>query len=73
MTYHINDDQPACFNRAIQAGILSSNPDAENFAGNYMYMFSDYDPLGGYPRDHFKHHETRRYVHNLQTGYVTIS
>lgn len=43
------------FDDAIELGGLSVDETAPNYAGNYMYMYSD---AAG---DHFKHIETRRY------------
>uniref|UniRef100_A0A6M3JKS7 Uncharacterized protein n=1 Tax=viral metagenome TaxID=1070528 RepID=A0A6M3JKS7_9ZZZZ len=43
------------FTVAIEEGRLSENPDAPNYAGNYMYMGND----GG--KDLFKNIDTRRY------------
>lgn len=45
------------FDHAIQMGVLSPDPDAERYAGEYMYMGT----WGGI--DHFKHIVTRRYLY----------
>ena len=66
-------DPDTAFRQAIHSGLLSNKPGADSYAGNFMYMGSDFDPLGGFPRDHFKNIETRKYVANLITGYVTIT
>jgi hypothetical protein len=50
------------FNHAINHGILSSNPTAENFAGNFMYMGTyAYGPV--IRKDSFKNIATRKYLH----------
>ncbi len=41
---------------AIKSGNLSEDPDAENFAGYYMYMGNEGDDFL------FKHIETRKYI-----------
>ena len=53
----IADDSDAVFAAAIAAGVLSEDPDAEDFAGLYMYMHHDRDGAAW-----FKHRETRAYV-----------
>ena len=49
-------DSRYAFNEAIQAGRLSSDPTATNYAGHYMYMGT----VAG--RDQFKHINTRQYL-----------
>jgi len=48
------------FERAIAAGVLSEDEDAENFAGAFMFMGALEEG------DAFKHIGTRRYVYNKQ-------
>jgi hypothetical protein len=55
-------DPHDAFERAIQAGALSREPDAERYAGNYMYMGT----WGG--TDYFKHILTRRYLYVHSDG-----
>lgn len=54
-TYH-HDNAAECFEHAIFNRVLSDSPAASNFAGHFMYMYSDER------HDHFKHITTRRYV-----------
>ena len=51
----VHRDPRAAFEDAIRVGRLSTDPDAVNFAGKYMYMHT----TGGV--DHFKNSLTRRY------------
>ena len=44
------------FGNAMSQSYLSSNPTAPNFAGRFMYMYSNND------RDYFKNIETRLYI-----------
>jgi hypothetical protein len=53
-------DPQAAFPTANKQGVISSNPNAENYAGHYMYMYS----RNG--KDYFKHRGTRRYLVALQ-------
>ena len=53
----IEEDSDAVFDEAIRAGVLSEDPQDENFAGYYMYMHHDGDGAAW-----FKHRETRAYV-----------
>ena len=53
----IEKDSDAAFERAIRAGVLSEDPEKDNFAGFYMYMHHD---AGG--AAWFKHRDTRAYV-----------
>ena len=53
----IEEDSDAVFDEAIRAGVLSDDPQDENFAGFYMYMHHDGDGMAW-----FKHRETRAYV-----------
>jgi len=57
---HHRDAQQA-FRDAIGNSILSQYPSDENYAGNYMYMYSE-----GI-QDAFKHRVSRQY---LRTNYV---
>lgn len=50
-------DTQEAFEKAIVDRRLSDNPDAENYAGLYMYMGTQEDGF-----DLFKHRETRRYL-----------
>lgn len=52
----IKDSQQA-FGEAIERGYLSSKKGAPNYAGNYMYMYTDAG------REAFKHIDTRRYLY----------
>lgn len=56
MTPYLSDPARA-FNRAIALGVLSKDPTARNFAGNFMYMF---DAEGKHA---FKHIGLRQYVY----------
>lgn len=49
-------DSQQVFQDAIDKGVLSTNPDDTNYAGNFMYMYT----TGG--EDHFKHIDTRKYI-----------
>ena len=51
----LRDPQQA-FNEAIETQRLSGDPTKPNYAGNYMYMYSEPGV------DHFKHRDTRRYL-----------
>ena len=53
-------DAELAFTEAISQGKLSDNPQAPNYAGNYMYMGT----WNG--KDAFKHIETRSYLNNNQ-------
>ncbi len=46
------------FEDAIKAGVLSEDQRAANFAGHFMYMFTQDG------RDGFKHRNTRAYVYS---------
>ncbi len=52
------DEANKAFEQAICQGRLSSNPDADNFVGLYMYMGKT--PNGQY--DTFKNINTRKYI-----------
>lgn len=54
--YTIRDDYQAAFQEAIDAGRLSLDKDAPNYAGRYMYMCTGADG-----RDQFKNSLTRQY------------
>lgn len=65
MNKHIKEAREA-FEKAIYQGRLSSNPEAVNYAGNYMYMglgfgimYMGLGPMGQY--DSFKNINTRKY------------
>jgi hypothetical protein len=47
------------FHNAIQQGKLSMDQNADNWVGNYMYMYSR--PFGDLTIDHFKNRMTRAY------------
>lgn len=49
-------DSQEAFDHAIEVGVLCTTPMAHNYAGDYMYMYSD-DGV-----DFFKHHDTRKYI-----------
>lgn len=49
-------DAQQAFKEAIEAGRLSVNPQAENYAGDFMYM-GTWDG-----KDAFKHRDTREYL-----------
>ena len=49
-------DAQAAFEDAIRAGVLSDHPDAPNYAGDYMYMYTEGESDG------FKRRDTRQYV-----------
>ena len=42
--------------RAIDSGVLSNDPEQKNYAGKYMYMYTDEKG------DAFKHIQTRCYL-----------
>lgn len=44
------------FEAAIRSGNLSDDPDAKNYAGNYMYMGNSGNTFS------FKHIDTRKYL-----------
>ena len=44
------------FNRAIESGALNEKPSSDDYAGNYMYMYSNESG------DFFKNIETRTYL-----------
>ena len=54
---NIKQEVKEAFEKAIYQGRLSRNPEAENFAGNYMYMGKSVN--GQY--DSFKNSLTRQY------------
>lgn len=49
------------FQKAIQKGILSPNKDDADFAGNFMYMYSENG------KDYFKNINTRKYCFDRKT------
>ena len=51
-------DPSKAFEEAIEAGRLSTDPKAANFAGHYMYMGPTIDGQ----HDAFKHSLTRQYL-----------
>ena len=66
-TYNLNAAD--CFDYAINAGVLSADPKASNFAGHYMYMglqHADTDNAGLL----FKHIDTRQYLPAVK--YVSV-
>lgn len=54
----LHKDPQQAFEEAIAAGRLSTDPQAENYAGHYMYMGIANDGV----RDAFKHSLTREYI-----------
>ena len=52
------DDYNEAFEEAIRAGVLSADEKAPNWAGEYMYMFTQGKA------DAFKHRLTRKYVYH---------
>lgn len=60
-------DAQEAFTDAIAKGVLSTNPLAPNYAGNYMYMHTE---LGA---DAFKHVDTRRYLKSHVPLHKTIA
>ena len=54
-------DSQKAFQHAIDQGVLSENPKADNFAALYMYMDSGY----GGKADRFKNINTRRYIDSV--------
>ena len=56
--YTFRDSEQA-FSAAIEAGVLSLDKKAQNFAGHFMYMHTEADG-----RDAFKNIDSRRYVWN---------
>ena len=64
--YDINPDR--AFDEAIKAGHLSGLPSAPNFAGLYMYMYTDNDG-----RHWFKHIDTRHYLHSAKQLAVDVA
>jgi hypothetical protein len=46
------------FEKAIENKILSKDPIVKNYAGKYMYMYSDKENK----IDKFKHIDTRKYI-----------
>jgi len=54
MEFHTYSEK--AFTNAISKGILSTKKGSENYAGLYMYMYSDAG------KDYFKHIITRRYT-----------
>ena len=51
-------DAKEAFSNAIEKEVLSEDETQENFAGNYMYMYSSDD----LKIDYFKHINTREYI-----------
>lgn len=50
-------DPQVAFENAIDAGILSNDPEAPNYAGRYMFMGERENGDCG-----FKHRDTRQYI-----------
>jgi len=66
MTLAFHPSQEA-FQGAIDDGYLSTDEQAANFAGHYMYMGTETDAcprdsMGLTDRDLFKHRDTRKYL-----------
>ncbi len=57
--FHRNPIEAFC--EAFARGVLSDVPGEANYAGPYMYMYSDYDD--GRRFDAFKHSVTRQYLY----------
>lgn len=57
-SWYIKDDAEAvkAFDNAITSGLLSLQKADDNYAGNYMYMYTDQG------MDFFKHKLTRKYI-----------
>lgn len=55
-------DPRTAFEQAIASGVLSPDPSAERYAGDYMYMHT-WDGI-----DYFKHILTRRYLYVASDG-----
>ena len=53
----VEEDAGAVFRAAIAAGVLSGEPGARNWAGDYFYMFHD-----GAGTVWFKHRDSRTHV-----------
>ena len=53
----VEEDAGAVFRAAIAAGVLSAEPGARNWAGDYFYMFHDRDGAAW-----FKHRLSRTHV-----------
>ena len=53
----VEEDAGAVFRTAIAAGVLSAEPGARNWAGDYFYMFHDGDGAAW-----FKHRDSRTHV-----------
>ena len=53
----VEEDAGAVFRAAIAAGVLSAEPGARNWAGDYFYMFRDRDGAAW-----FKHRLSRTHV-----------
>ena len=49
------------FDSAIKEGVLSDNEQDKNYAGNFMYMYTDNGV------HYFKHSITRKYGYNKET------
>lgn len=64
-----NADQ--AFDHAVAVGALSKWPTETNYAGNYMYMYSDRYPIDAIVEvetaDYFKHIDTRSYLAVVQS------
>ncbi len=52
------------FEDAIRTDTLSDNPESDNYAGKFMYMYSH----SGY--DYFKNKMTREYIHSLDCSFL---
>ena len=55
-------DSQEAFREAIEAGRLSDDPKAENYAGRFMYMGTTPTAPGERPRDLFKDINSREYI-----------
>jgi uncharacterized glyoxalase superfamily protein PhnB len=66
---HRNPEQ--AFDHAIKVGAMTTTPTADNFVGDYMYMYSDRYPIDAIVEvetaDYFKHIDTRSYLAVVQS------
>ena len=60
---HTTRPSAKAFDNAIASGTLSVTSQDENYAGNYMYMYSAV--CDGYIEDFFKNINTRQYIRVL--------
>ena len=66
-------DPQQAFDHAIKIGAMATTPTADNFVGDYMYMYTDRYPLWDTAinevetADYFKHIDTRSYLAVVQS------